>query len=477
MDVSSVHKICQHLISSAVQRCLVSEDLCRVSILLKSSSASDPPGVRISISDTGSGSNLEEFRDLKYKSTGKWDGELSVTTTSISDIEIYHYHFMLKEVITARRLMRLPSNPKNGVQFSGTEVSLSTSESIDDLKGEIICFFRKMLILRIPKVAIELVIERNDCSRPLHQNRLMINECIAQTLPLPNIERLRLEAEDYVLKHGNFLDMKCQSCFSRGESLKTGIGIACGTENQRNSEHVMEAVIIITEVSADSTCHLCSRARPCSTKTELLYFKDFSPCSISQSTLKALTSIEWKSYGLTLKSIEDLDGCLFLEWEKLPSCVHIDIVLHGYQKQFTMLPARQKIQLNRNLVKKAVKLALDDLKEKYKGILLSAHALKIRSYAPDLARSMTGLIFASKDMDFQSECFSLLGLQSLEIKEGIVEDCIKEKIIKVIDGNDKKPQKAREAAPFLFEDCSNGQNEEYNEEGEEDEGSFIFMDQ
>lgn len=44
----------------------------------------------------------------------------------------------------------------------------------------------------------------------------MINECIAQTLPLPNIEHLRLGAEDYVLKHGNFLDMKCQSCFSRG---------------------------------------------------------------------------------------------------------------------------------------------------------------------------------------------------------------------------------------------------------------------
>lgn len=48
--------------------------------------------------------------------------------------------------------------------------------------------------------------------------------------------------------------------------------------------------------------------------------------------------------------------------------------------KFTMLPARQKIQLNRNLVKKAVKLALDDLKEKYKGILLSAHALKVKFY-------------------------------------------------------------------------------------------------
>lgn len=40
-----------------------------------------------------------------------------VEFAGISDIEIYHYHFMLKEVITARRLMRLPSNPKNGVQF------------------------------------------------------------------------------------------------------------------------------------------------------------------------------------------------------------------------------------------------------------------------------------------------------------------------------------------------------------------------
>lgn len=109
-----------------------------------------------------------------------------VEFAGICDTEIYHYHFILNEVITARRLMRLPSNTKNGVKFrfpiytcfillilllshlqlffffqlfvfiyllfilsffyfrSGTEVSLSTSESIDDLMGEIICFFRKV---------------------------------------------------------------------------------------------------------------------------------------------------------------------------------------------------------------------------------------------------------------------------------------------------------------------------------------------
>lgn len=40
-------------------------------------------------------------------------------------------------------------------------------------------------------------------------------------------------------------------------------------------------------------------------------------------------------------------------------------------------PAKRKTELDRNLIKKAVKLALDDLKAKYTGLLLSAHALKV----------------------------------------------------------------------------------------------------
>ena len=43
-----------------------------------------------------------------------------------------------------------------------------------------------------------------------------------------------------------------------------------------------------------------------------------------------------------------------------------------------MVPsARPKIQLDSNLTKKAVKLALDDLRDKHAGVLLSAHALKV----------------------------------------------------------------------------------------------------
>lgn len=40
-------------------------------------------------------------------------------------------------------------------------------------------------------------------------------------------------------------------------------------------------------------------------------------------------------------------------------------------------PLRKKSQPGRNLIKKTVKLALDDLKEKHAGMLLSAHALKV----------------------------------------------------------------------------------------------------
>jgi len=40
-------------------------------------------------------------------------------------------------------------------------------------------------------------------------------------------------------------------------------------------------------------------------------------------------------------------------------------------------PFRKSAQLERKLMKKSIALAFDDLKEKYSGTLLSAHALKV----------------------------------------------------------------------------------------------------
>lgn len=92
---------------------------------------------------------------------------------------------------------------------------------------------------------------------------------------------------------------------------------------------------------------------------------------------------------------------------------------------------------------------------------------QIRSYAPDLAKTVAGLILSSNDSAFQGECFSLLGLQSQDIGGETVVECIKEKIISVIEMNDRKP--LRSSAHFLFEDDFCVEPEFQDEEYEGDE--------
>ncbi|XP_042981135.1 type 2 DNA topoisomerase 6 subunit B-like isoform X2 [Carya illinoinensis] len=451
MGFASANVICLQLVSSAIQRCRLSGELCRLSVVVKCSPPSDPFLIRISISDTGVGSCLEEFQGFKFsrKSIGdeKWDGVLSVRTTGKCDNEVYHYQLNLKESASARRLTRLPSNPKNGVTFSGTEVILSMFESADALVAEINCFFQKMLMLKIPNVAYELVVENGDAPGSQCEHVFLANEPNPLPFSASNLECLKSGIEDYVLKHGY-----------KKEHLKVGSGTAYCTEGHQNTGWMMDTVIVISEISEPtSSCFGTSGAK------------------ISQSSTKALTSIDWRSFGLTLKSIVNQGGHAFLEWEGLPPNTRIDIVLHSYHKQAIMPSAKQKIQLDRNLIKRAVKLALDDLKEKHAGVLLSAHALKISSYAPDLAKTIAGLILSSNDSGFQGECFSLLGLQCQGVGGEIVEDCIKEKIISVIEMNDRKShERSEDVAPFLFEDeCL----QELNfQEDEYDEGvGFVFL--
>ncbi|GAY36349.1 hypothetical protein CUMW_021580 [Citrus unshiu] len=504
MEVSSVQRLCLHLISVAFQRCRVSEDLCRLSVVLKRSSDSDPSTVRVSngVLNVQTTTLLTSFREI----------------ADIGDDEIYHYHLNLRERNSVRRLTRLPSNPKNGAKFRhafhlnfpcGTEIYLSISESIDVFLAEVIRFFQKILVLKIPNVAIELVAEEGGVPGSQYRKVFLANECNPVPFSASNVERLKSGLEDYVMKHGNSLHRKCDSCFpnwydypqlslsscySRSnyinsevnkmvwgvrimedliyrkyvEHLKVGSGRACCAESHGSAGLQMEVVIIVSEISETSPCFRSSSA-----ETEVLYFKDFSPCPITQSSLTALTNIDWKSYGLVLKSIAVQGGYTALEWENLPPNIHFDMVLHCYHKQYQFTPPGQKTRSNRNLIKKAAKLALDDLKEKHAGAFLSAHALKICSYAPDLARTIAGLILSSNDSEFQEECFSILGLQSQNIRNEIVEDSIQQKIISVIQMNDGKPLRSKEAASsFLFEDERlqepNIQEEEY------DAGEHVF---
>ncbi|URD81498.1 hypothetical protein MUK42_04745 [Musa troglodytarum] len=129
---------------------------------------------------------------------------------------------------------------------------------------------------------------------------------------------------------------------------------------------------------------------------------------------------------------------------------------------------------DRNLIKKAVKIALDDLKAKYAGTLLSCRSVKIRNHVPDLSRTIASLILSSNDPEFHGECASLLGLQSNDAcTEETVDSCIREKIIRIIAMNDGKTKVERGSAPCLFE-CEGHLKEHCPEEKDDDSEEVNF---
>ncbi|KAF9673452.1 hypothetical protein SADUNF_Sadunf10G0025900 [Salix dunnii] len=422
--------------------------LCRISAVLKSLS---PSILQISISDTGIGSCLEEFQDLNCSSiiaVEFWVGlNLGIVTdcTSLRVVVLY--------------LQNLIFFVCKGIYCSfNYELKLSASNIL----------FLKFLYYSVEQVniAIELVTEREDIPGSRCENVFLANRSNPGPLSTSNVECLKSGLEDYVLKHGNSLTQKCNTCFATSERLKVGSGIACSTENHKSSGLVLEVVVIISELESKCPCY-----RECSFKTEVLYFKDFTPCSIPHPTLNVLSTIDWQSYGLTLENVVDQGVCV-LEWGDSPSHSQIDMVLHCYHKQYPM----HKTQLEQHLIKKAVTAALNNLKETHPGILRSAHALKICSHAPDLARSIAGLILSSNDPDFQGECFSLLGLHSREIGANVVEDCIQEKIVSVIEMNDRKSRQRNVVAPSLFEDDCDQDSNYQDKEYEEGEDEFSYLD-
>ncbi|KAG1342794.1 putative Type 2 DNA topoisomerase 6 subunit B-like [Cocos nucifera] len=307
---------------------------------------------------------------------------------------------------------------------------------------------------------MDLVVEHVDNFGSRCDHILQAVDDFDLTLTMPTIKCLVSGLEDHVLKHGNVVHKQCQSCFTNRDHLYVGSGLASNTDNIRGAGQMVEAVIIKLKVNALVVSYnqlifilVVSKA-----VFQVIYFQDFTPCSISQPALHALTSIDWQNYGLR-----------FIDVSRFILNIWITV---------TLAPSRQRIPADRNLVKKAVKFALDDVKAKYGGIFLSTHALKIRKHAAELSRTIAKLITSSNDLDFQRECATLLGLHQFDAgTEGEVESCIREKIIGIIETNDRKPKAERAAAPSLFKsECLSEEVcvDEENEDAKEDVGILDF---
>ncbi|URD81497.1 hypothetical protein MUK42_04745 [Musa troglodytarum] len=269
---------------------------------------------------------------------------------------------------------------------------------------------------------VDLTVEHTENLGLRYNHLLQETDDIYLPLSLSNNERLLLSLKSYVLRHRNALDKECQLCFTSRDHLKFGTGVASNIQNVRGSGQIVEVAIVITSVQSQ-----CCLWRLNYATSQMMYFQEFTPFSVSQSSIDALTSLNWQNYGLRLREIiMDRDGNAVLEWVDMPSFGNMDIAIHS----------------DRNLIKKAVKIALDDLKAKYAGTLLSCRSVKIRNHVPDLSRTIASLILSSNDPEFHAM-------------------------------NDGKTKVERGSAPCLFE-CEGHLKEHCPEEKDDDSEEVNF---
>ncbi|KAJ3708896.1 hypothetical protein LUZ61_012601 [Rhynchospora tenuis] len=485
MEASLAQILFPTLIYHSIQRCRVSETLCRLSVSLKTFQE-NPPLLRISISDTGVGSTLEEFLKLNIYasmiSSEQWDGVLSVTTTGMNDKEIQHFCLNLRESTTSnRRLTKLPSTYKTFGTFSGTEVCFSIrARNPKEFDLWAVGFVKKMLILKDPNIVLELALENINgrMSRrdfPLHEN-----DDTRAPLSLSSIKCMAFGLQEYSLRHGFTLSKECEICSSHRELLIEGNGVACNSERNRIRDQVrVEAVILVVPAKLQPSCWSVT-----SSTSQVFCFQDYAPSSHLDSCLVTLSSLDWLSFGLRMKeAFVESEGKIVIEWEDT-AFAFMHIAIHCYHKTYplikcvldTAILTRDISVPDRNLIKKAVKAALEDLKASNTHLFLSSQATKIQEYVPDLSRSLASLILSSNDSEFKQECTALLGLSSLQSNpETLVESCISEKLARIIEANDKKSKAERGAVvPRSLFECGNLGEELIDEENVEADEDYIL---
>uniref|UniRef100_A0A0D9WTZ8 Type 2 DNA topoisomerase 6 subunit B-like n=1 Tax=Leersia perrieri TaxID=77586 RepID=A0A0D9WTZ8_9ORYZ len=421
---SPYRKLLHSLIYWAVQRCRMSESPCRLTISVKRSpeSACSSP-LRISVSDTGVGSKLEEFLELddltREIPVEKWDGTLFITTTGINDKTIYRYQFNLQEdTSSSARFTKLATTSK-------ICLCLSTEADVDDFILWLVGFVRKIFVLRASNLACELFVEQTASAESGHVCLSQDSDDVHLSITTSSIDRLVSGLKDYALSHGNTSDR---------DHLKIGTGAAKYVDKRKDKGQLVEVVIMIAHTSSDLSCWMTH----CSS-TQVLHFEDFVPCLISQSSFNVLTSIDWQSYGFKSKGgFMDDDGNAVLQWDNMAFAP-------------TGTDQWRSSQPESYLVRKALKSALVGLKVDHAEDFLSCHGQRVREYVPDLAGSIAGLILSSNDQEFQDECIALLGLGSdQDLAEGTVRSCISEKMNRVIKMNDTK-ENVEHNTPYLFE--------------------------
>ncbi|WVZ78591.1 hypothetical protein U9M48_026281 [Paspalum notatum var. saurae] len=237
------------LVYWAVQRCRMSESPCRLTASLKRSAhPASPLPLRISVSDTGVGSKLEEFLELdvlaRETSVEKWDGALLITTTGINDEAIYRYRINLREEISSARFTKLATTYKNHARFSGTEVCLclSNEDDVDDFILWLVGFFNKILMLRAPFRLLSIRNSIRDACNAESRN-VCLPQDSSDVHPSGIVSRFRVLSSCVHTLTLSDLDF-----------LKIGTGAANNVDRRKAKGLHVEVVIVIARTASDLNC-------------------------------------------------------------------------------------------------------------------------------------------------------------------------------------------------------------------------------
>ncbi|MCO5575730.1 hypothetical protein L7F22_029533 [Adiantum nelumboides] len=428
---------CHAVIGDAINRCRHSDNLSRITIVVKHLENSSPSllsSFEVLVSDTGPGISHEEVSKLfhGFSSTHLthlcdaplfWGGEMVILTSELLETEIRQYH--VRDAFNQPTIMQLRSLSKDCGRFSGSSITVNFKGYPSELLLYICDICHQIKILMLKTVAVEVCVERLTSSEStVSEDVLLI--CEGLTLPTEHssLDRLSVGVAGYASRSLN----------SNGASPEIGKALAASSESSTETYWLFEACIAVTEATENGDTSMDTELK----ETKILFFQDFICTAVTPTIVQVLkTKVIWESFGLQVKDVQLKEtGTAIIQWGGPTRLESIELALHRYRNCQTKAASWLR---EVSVCKRCIEDALNDLKHRNPHLFMSHRSSELQKYVPDLSRCLSKLISSSSDVAFKAICAQILGLVSTDFNE--VESCIRAKVLQVVEDLDMQSSK------------------------------------
>ncbi|MCO5548526.1 hypothetical protein L7F22_001986 [Adiantum nelumboides] len=427
---------CHAVIGDAINRCRHSDNLSRITIVVKHLENSLPlllSSFEVLVSDTGPGISHEEVSKLFYGFSSAhlthlcdaplfWGGEMVILTSELLETEIRQYH--VRDAFNQATVMQLRSLSKDSGRFSGSSITVKFKGYPRELLLYICDICRQVKILMLKTVAVEVCVERLTSESTVSEDVLLICEGLTLPTECSSLDRLSVGVAGYASRSLN----------SNRSSPKIGKALAASSESSTETFWLFEACIAVTEAMENGGISMDTEL----SETTILFFQDFISTAVTPTIVQTLkTKVNWESFGLQVKDVQLKEtGTAIIQWEGPTRLQSIELALHRYRNCQTKTASWSR---EVSVCKRCVEDALTDLKHENPHLFMSHRSSELQKYVPDLSSCLSKLISSSFDVAFKATCAQILGLVSTDFNE--VESCIRAKVLQVVEDLDMQSSK------------------------------------